>query len=610
MPYDWHDGVTLAIDVSTAGDYVAYGTTTDYPFQGGGTNAPLGWTLDLGSGGVIGDVNITVADGRWSISNKTAGPLNGKYYGAYRDFPAKANHIYVVRHQHRTMDGKVDGTYNNTIFRLPPYSSNILATVVPTSQQWGNISLPIQLGSSDTTFRISLQFDYYDTVNNQANWGAQWQGLSITEIPPTVPEPTWKDITCDVRAITYRYGRERFTNRYEVATCAITVLNNDGEYSYRPDRTLRPGRFVRVRGLAHGYSYWGQFYGIIDSITDGYTIDGKVVTVLNCYDMSSLLSNVNVATATAMSSYYVSSTRFLLLARSAGWPNSKVDSTNGSFIQQPILANGRTVRDELGLIADSEGGAFYCDRTGMLVYRGRDYLASSSSLNQVKAELLAMPWDGGGLPVVDNIPDYGIKRIIPTNELITDWSRDRVINEVTVANQGGSATVVRDLNSQAKYGPRTYQRLDLLNDNSHPEYLTTRANDIMTGYTESVQRVNRISWRPELEGSADKWALEMFLGELVRVRYQHPTEGWGYAVVSRIQGYEHSFDLTDWKVTVSLDDIVAFNYWLHPPSPIGWDVSLWDVGRWDETTGEGAFWTRGFVWGAVAGNAAVGKWGY
>jgi hypothetical protein len=199
------------------------------------------------------------------------------------------------------------------------------------------------------------------------------------------------------------------------------------------------------------------------------------------------------------------------------------------------------------------------------------------------------------LPLVDAIPTRSPFPVIHLQSFDTDWSRDRVVNDVQLANQGGSAFQTVDPVSQAKYGPRTYQRLDFLNDNSHPEYLLERTTDLMDGYADAVMRVNSVTFRPNRSDPNLWWyALSAFLNDLVRVRYSHPTEGWGYSMVSHVQSVEHRVTIRDWEVKFELDQIEAFNRWDQGAEGTGWDGSLWDDGRWDGfETGQ---WNRESNW--------------
>jgi hypothetical protein len=202
------------------------------------------------------------------------------------------------------------------------------------------------------------------------------------------------------------------------------------------------------------------------------------------------------------------------------------------------------------------------------------------------------------LPVVDDIPTVNNAPIICTNALDTTWSRDRVINELSLANQGGSAITVIDADSQKKYGPRTYSRMDFLNDNSHPEYLTLRADDLMQGNTEASIRVNSISFNPSINSDDWAWVLTAFMNDLVRVRYTNRLEGWGFAAVAHIQGIEHTIDTKKWAVRLALDDYESFVFYTFADIESGWDIGLWDEDIWDGAGNPNtpAYWNAGYVW--------------
>jgi hypothetical protein len=553
------------------------------------------------------------------------------------------------------------------------------------------------------------------------------------------------------------------------------------------------------------------FYGVIDGFQDSYTLDGHALQVMNCVDISSLLSTSTVPSMSNITTIQTSGTRFYQMLSGVAWHPSQMTWDAGAFGQQGIQANGRTVRDELGLMADSEGSYFWGDRDGRLFYRGRDF--APSQWTEVQAEILArddpvptyyddvhfifpglsqnhmftastaalnitgdmtilvrlavdqyalpgnqtivgkygtagftylltktagtkrftcyvantnaastadipmsdgqmfwlrctyvratglvqfhyapdsekeptawtqlganvtVPTTGnatgttpvaigsqsnatspfGGrisrvilrsgtttvldssehdahgrpgatsfvastgqtitvqqagwviikdasytdtnLPELDDIPTAAGAPVVCARELQTAWSRDRVINEVSIANQGGNAMTVLDIESQKKYGPRTYQRMDFLNDNAHPEYISQRITDIMSGYADAVLRVNSVSFVPRGK-EIIQWALRSWLNDLVRVRYEHPEQGWGYAAVVHIQGIQLSAGPAEWSMTLTLDDAESFVYYVRGSEVSGWDIGDWDVDIWD---GAGdpttpAFWDAGYMW--------------
>lgn len=809
----WQDDLAIKVFVSYSGDFVSLGTRTEYPFTSGGPNGvPLGWTR-YDSGGALADVNMSVGSGRYNISNAGTNSHQGNYYGAYRDFTIKANKRYIIQLQARVMDNKTAAN-RNVRYEMPIGTGQGVYSMA--TMEWENLAMPTGSSGAATTLRIVLQAIYYDPVANATDWGIQFTNLAIIEQDLTYPPPQWREVTCDVRSYATRFGRDRFTSRYDVASLSLAVNNHNGEFSYKPDGWLRPGRFIWVTGMRHGsYQQSDQFYGIIDSLTDSYTLDGRVYTTIAGIDISSLLSNQTVPTSSWLGSEFKSGNRFRRVLDSVGWHPSFVTADVGQFTQQAVMANGRTVRDELGLIADSEGGYFFANRSGYLEYHDRNWEGYYSA---VRAELLAQPepeplpyveavrftfpgyatnyvrmvdpppnvpgdieliarvsfdhvtdttkghesisgrysnindyaylllklndgrlqtylggtgaaispvlpfandemfwlkvnrqvssgrvrfytapdqdsvptnWtqfgndqtaspgvppaqtqhitilgafgaagtsypmsgiirrfiinngiDGppvldiddanayglagsGGtyvefpattgqtvqaippsvikdagyypvlLPPVDPIPTVDDPTIICTNELQTIWSRDRIVNEIQIANQGGSAYTKIDGPSQKKYGPRSYQRMDFLNVNSDPTYNVTRANDIMTGYTEAILRVNSIRFRPK--ANAYEWASDVFLHEMVRVRYVHPSMEWGFSVVSRVQGIEHTVTAKDWTVMLMLDQPIAYRDWGGGGDlGNGWDQGLWDVNMWDETPG--THWSTGDRW--------------
>jgi hypothetical protein len=335
------------------------------------------------------------------------------------------------------------------------------------------------------------------------------------------------------------------------------------------------------------------YYGIIDSLSDAYSLEGHTVKNVQCVDISSLLANATVPTTYSQDTVQPSDVRVFVLLISSGWLLSKWKGDSGVFQQQTPRSNGRTVRDEIALGAESEGGFLWTNPKGEIEFHNRDWKPSRTTT--VQAELLATPYCTPPLKVVDTIANASGAPIVELQSIQTDWLRSRIINVLQLANQNGSAFQYRDNASAKKYGAITYQRTDLLNDNAHPEYLDLRAADLMTGFNEAILRVNSVTFRPD--ASNYKWVGQLWLNDLVRVRYelQRPDGSyWGWAMVTHVQGIEHALSVNDWQVTLNLDGIEAFNYWSTSSTGEGWDISSWDSTLWDG--GAIAKWSQGSNW--------------
>jgi hypothetical protein len=598
----WRDEVDIDVFVSTAGDFVTLGVRNDFPFVAGGPGgAPVGWTTYFSAGGVAADVNMSVNVGRFSVSNAGTVSHATRVYGIQRSFPVKQNKRYLLQVQARTMEDKT-AAYRQLDYTYVA-SGVTSGSRRRTETSWEQISIDLGIPrANDTSVTVRL-WGYFSAPVDSIDWGFQYQNFALVEQETSYPEPTWEEVTCDVRSFVARFGRDKFTSRYDTATMSLAVLNDDGQFAYRPEgQTLRPGRFVKAVAKIVGVPIgtYNLYYGIIDSLQDSFTLDGHATVIINCVDVSSLLANQDVMTSGSDTWTYLSGARFNGMLTAAGWHPTKRSVMPGVFTQQAVFANGRSYRDELGLIADSEGGYFFADRQGNIVYNDRTW--STIRHRTVYAEILAVRAGPTNLDPVDDFPTILNPTVICARELSTSWSRDRIVNVLSLANQGGTAVVTTDVASQRKFGPRTYQRLDFLNVNSEPDYLALRTQDIMDGYTDAILRVNTVSFKP---GPGDFWWLmTAWFNDAVRVRYEHPTEGWGFAIVSHIQGIEYAIDANDWVATLMLDDPDTFTYWTAAPPGEGWDSATWDEDVWDGVREPGGvYWSDGQKWSEGA------KWG-
>lgn len=594
---NWHDEeLRVRLYTSLTGDIVKLGTTTEFPFASGGTNgAPSGWTPYFENGGVQSDVSFTTAMGRFSIGNVGTAIHHGGRYGVYRDFIVTANKSYLLQLQARTTGGRTK-TIRYVEFATSASVNWVKLSQMWTYDDWENISLYITPGAS-TTIRVCMMAAPYTMdpkgMMTDVNWGIQFQNVSLTEYTPLSPLPTWHEITCDTKELSINYGRDKFTSRYNIATANVRVDNSSSYYTYGNGNAdeLRPGRFLRATLTLPGTTVEQPFYyGVIDSFTDTFDIDGSALVELSCIDTSSLVANMTVPTASSRDDIYYSYTRFREVLKAVGFNQNFYTSGSTQFSQQAIVANGRSVRDELGIIADSEGGWFFVDRNGVLTFRGRNWKPTTHTT--VQAELIATPTRE--IPKVDEIPTVANVPIVELKGLGSDWTRDRIVNDVSISNMDGTALRYQDFESQRKYGPFTYQRLDFVNDNAgEPTYANARAADFMTGYADPILRVNSIQFNPVPETYL--WAATVWLEDLVRVRYQHGN-GWGWSVCTHVQGFRHTLTPKSWDMSIALDHPETFTYWEQKDGS-GWDVSMWDVDIWDEWGIENGYWNSGEVWG-------------
>ena len=575
---DWQlQGVTLKVEVATSGALVIGGTQTDMPFQTGGVGGkPLGWSDTAADPSLY---NYTTAQNVFSISTKAIPPTTTYAGIASPSFPVTPGLRYQIGVQAQQMTGKQQsGRYLRTQLSVDGSSwFNYLGSAAIAQTNWEDVLITTDpIGAGYALMRIILEGYSPAPAQAQTLWGTQFQNLYRKELEPAPPPIVWHDITCDVQSIGIRYGREKFTNRYDVSTLSLQLKNDEGQYSFHDPHplNLQPGRQVRVTATYKGVTY-PQAFHVLDSITDSFSLEGRAISRWQCTDPTAILSNTNAA------SLYTpqlsgGGIRIGILLDQVGYVPRLLDT--GTWGMQGVKDTGRTVRDEAGVTADSEGGNFFADRQGNCVYKDRTWINTDPKIKNVQADLVAYPHDGSVMPIVDTVPTDPNAALICVNEYVSDWSLARVINLVQLANAGGTAQTFQDKASQKAYGPQTYQRLDfvLLED----FHLADRANDIMANYTDPVLRVQKVSYAPGLSATWE-FTLGVFLNWMVRVWYSHPTEFWGYAFCVHIQSIEHRISPTDWATTFTVDLPASFAE-LVWGNGAGWDEGIWDETNWDQ----------------------------
>lgn len=577
---DWQTaGVDIAVELATAGDLFYGYTQQAYPFQTGGPGgAPLGWTQTVSAGTATTDFNWTTQDAVFSLSTKN---IVGTFQYAEIQLIVSVlpSRKYQLLAQQRRIEGyPVTSAYQIRldVFTGGSWQQKFVADT-KAGDNWSPVALTssIAIPADCTQARICLRARGTDP---SALFGTQFTNVFMM-LESTTPTPfVWRDITCDVRELAVRYGREKFTNRYDVSTLEVGLLNDSGDYTFRDPHPLNlaPGSVVRVTATHNTITYPLAFH-VVDTMIEDYTLDGHALAVWHCLDPTSTYADKN--TGAGQSVTRTSGARVGELLDQVGYITRTLDT--GQFITQSIEGSNQPIRDSIGVTADSEGGAFFAGRDGSMVYKDRTWPTVDVNLSQVTANLSAFPHSRGPLPpAVDQVPDRPGAPTICVAELVTDWSMDRVVNIVHLANANGSQQTFIDTTSLKTYGPRTYQRNDFVLAPVATPNLAVRANDIMAGYAKPVLRVNGTEFNATAAGSWP-WVLAVFLNWLVRVWYTHPTAGWGYEVTTHIQSVQHRITPDDWTVRLSVDQPYTFVPFQR--SDVGWDAGRWDSAKWDET---------------------------
>lgn len=630
------DGVKLLLDISETGSYITPPMRTDYPFVRVATGAPpQDWTAYIPVGAAASDVILNVSGSEPVYTQVTRSGTNTQPntgLGITRTFSVTPHHVYQVGVIVKASEAKTASVTNpwlSCIFRPPSgnglsRSSNPYPNGLPDATNWYAMTVDQQAtnaqGIGCTTLDVTL---YARTPTGGAQgdiWSAQFANVYVVDVTAaTAPTFTWHQVQCDAMDASVRYGRARFTERYDVGTYNILLNNMTGEYMYQEEHPwgFRPGRMFRMRAQYRNKTY-PICFGVIDRIKTVMTPEGKATVSLTVFDTTSYTSDIPTPQISFMSPSTLndpdsfSGNRVNALLNFAGVAQSLRAIDPGIFGTQNVNESGRGLREEIGITADSEGGSFFGERDGTIVYRDRSWSSRDPRGGTVQANFTAFPAELNIGLQPDNIPTDPNAPVICPNTMDTDWSLERVINAITLAVQGGTKRSYADQPSQLANGIRTYQRLDFVNwggssagflGGTLSQQLQARANDIFSTSLNALLRVQRLSYRPGPE--TWEWTFTVFLDWLVRVFYYIRDGTWGFATVVRVQSLTHRITPTDWVVELDVDQPISYTDEVLPLPPGGWDVANWDAAVWDdEQYTNAALWSAGFRW-----SNPESKWG-
>lgn len=633
VPGDADFRPTFKVEIATESLMGTDDTAVAVPFAAGAPSGVLGWSwwTQPAGGAQAAPVGIQVQpSGQLQgqlLFTQSGAQAQAFQFGIQRLFPITGGRRYAFSVDIKrwgiaplqymlwleTMASSGGGTTVGTAYMGP--------LVAPEDQQTFFVQMAVPTAGNATQIRITLA-----AVSLGTQWPQQlvYSNLTIYDVGAVeqAPEPVWHDVTCDVRAMSNRYGRERFSGRFEVGVMTYELRNESGEYSYQRNHPwgLTPGRLIRAQCEIDG-SWYPMALGIIDDIKVEVEPDGTSIARIHAQDPTNLLSLKDTPNVSGFGLNYASHLRVMALERVIGFPSWLMDTTIGMWNMQQITQSGRSLRDEIGVTCDTEGSSFYASRAGKLTYRGRDFGTGTNQAHidgpwrLATANLIANTWEetGAGSDPVGDMP-AGIPDISGPYELNTEWSTERVINSVTLANRGGTARNYIDADSIREYSEHTYQRLDFVAgpqsaDNpfiSEATMLDTRANDFLAGNSSPTLRLTSVAFRPHQVCRTVEdwqWVLGVFLNHVVRICYINDKGNWGYITSTRVQAIDVDINPTEWRYKLTLDKPLSFVDFKAVQG--GWDVEEWDVAIWDDDpTTDQAYWNSGQQW-----SDPLTKWG-
>lgn len=393
---------------------------------------------------------------------------------------------------------------------------------------------------------------------------AKWDNRSSGRWSGT--EPYWYDLDpCWLRSVSITRGRNNWLERFGSGACQVSVDDSEGLLTWGADTpsnqlALRPGRHLRVLAFhvpsGRTYPLWR---GFVEKISSTMVPDLPPTVTLDGHDGLDQLAHVDLPEQTPVGAGELSNERIARLLLLADWPTQWQKLDVGVVrVQATNLA--RPVLDDVGITADSEGGAFYAQPDGVLRFRNRDWLRRDPVATTVQAII-------GTGPGQQCAADYKITR-----------DGTDIVNDVSVAIAGGTANRFTDEASIAWFRRRTWSRTDFISQQQSDADLIGRR--VLNTRSYAQARLPEMTFRP-LTAADFAFCLAVDFGWLLDVRYVpgsgRMTGGKEWSRLMHVQGVRHAFGPAGWETIVNVDDSYASpaSGWDDPRTGAGWDYSKW-----------------------------------
>lgn len=397
--------------------------------------------------------------------------------------------------------------------------------------QWPGARWYVELGLGSGFGGLGGQWDE-DTWNDGATGTAIWG----------THEPEWTDVSAFLWFVSWATGRDKLTSRFNAGTATLVLDNTAGGFLTESGEPGIGDLEVRAGTPARILADWGagkvaQWTGHIEDIMDqGAGAGFEMQATLVCLDALAAFANIDDPADAEQGGGELSGDRIHRILDRVQWGEALRDVDAGKHTMQSTTLAQPTL-DLLGITADSEGGAVFVSKDGLVVFRQRDWLQEATRSTVVQASIGRIA-DGDDIDLVGD----------PT------WDRaaSRVRNDVQLSRVGGTVVRRQDGYSQVAIGGsrRCHRRLDLIcQTDAQVEYL---AEQLLGWLAPPVQRITKVDVSPRTTAEAAA-ALGLELGDLVAVGAE-TAAGWALTTDAHLVAIAGTVSGNgEWSLTFGLD---------------------------------------------------------
>lgn len=342
------------------------------------------------------------------------------------------------------------------------------------------------------------------------------------------------DVTDTVRSVQIRRGRNLQLGRFTAGAANVRLSNASRKYD--PLNTASPyfGSIVPGKEVTIDHAGYVIYSGNIADWGLNYDLGGDNTAEASCTDGLASIAQQTVSAGTATAQ--ASGARINAYLDDVGWPSaSRSISTGQATLGADVIGANTSAITYLQSAVDSDPGALFVSKTGLMTFRDR---------NDLQAFTSGATFGPAAIPFTDIQVEYGIETLYPT---------------VNVNYWGGTAVAqvsASDATAVTAYGNSELTVDSLLGSVTDA---TTLAEYLLGRYANPVYRVKTLTVALHgLDGTSVNTVLALELGDMILV------DGWAPGGVGApisqyltIEGIEHDADPGQHFVTFTLSKTFA-----------------------------------------------------
>lgn len=340
-----------------------------------------------------------------------------------------------------------------------------------------------------------------DMVWDTSHWDTgHWSGL----------EPAWSAISgAEVESFGLDRGRRSITQRNSAGTASLGLVWRDargGRWSFRNASPLRIGDELRIRAIVDGGSPIPIYRGIVRRVRDGWS-KATFRLQASLVDRLADLGAVDLLEVSPEGNNDLTHQRILrILSKALIDPGLAAMGTgfdDSGTVQHAASTFARNLLDEAMVTTESDAGSdLLVDRDGRITFRRAQWWKQiAGHAAHPRWNVTRATWSNAELAGA-----FTYSPLEPGG-FGTGSDLDDLRNHISAARSGGTAIVVEDSDSVARYGMRTNQRFDLTCKDDAG--VTAWANLYLAELSARVQRIDAVA--SELDPRSSSADLERYV---------------------------------------------------------------------------------------------------